>query len=460
MRVNGIRLAILFLAALPLAAQTAVSALPARRTPEFLASATVYQIWMRTFTREGTLQAAARRMPHIARLGAKLVYLSPVNLQSQVGGFSNPYRIKDYYAIDPEYGSEADLKALVASAHRHGLKLMMDVVFYHTAPDSVMMQHPDYYMHDAAGAVLLGNWKLPRPDFDNPALRRYLIDSLAHWVKTAGVDGFRCDVSAGIPLDFWEQARGELDKLNPELILLAESDLPAEQVKAFDISYNFGHYDALAAAMRDGAPASRVRENWEKKHAAFPAGARFLHLSDNHDRDRAVVVFGDKGSLAAAVLNFTLDGIPFLYNGQEVADATPTDHQAHVPIRWEIDDASGRPNSVRGAQLRRIEFYQKLFALRGREPAIHRGDLAWVENNRPDSVLSFVRRRGADQILVVVNLSNRIATGSAEFSAPPSMLERLMAASNASVSPGANGVEFQLPAYGYVVAKGRPAGSR
>jgi glycosidase len=304
----------------------------ARRGPAFLDKATIYQIWLRSFTPEGTIKAAAARLPHIADLGASIVYLSPINVQSNVGGFSNPYRINDYYNIDPEYGTEGDLRAFLAEAHKLGLKVLMDIVFYHTGPDSVMVQTPEFYVHKD-GKIVLGQWQLPRLDFANPKLRQYLIGAMMHWARDVRVDGFRCDVSSGVPVDFWEQVRAELDRVNPELVMLAESESPVEMLNAFDISYAFSYQTVLRQVFGVGELATRIRVQWETNRNRFPKGTRMLRASDSHDQTRAIVEFGQRGAMAASVVNFSMDGIPFLYNGQEIGDTVATDHQSHYPLR-------------------------------------------------------------------------------------------------------------------------------
>jgi len=416
---------------------------------------------MRSYTPEGTLEAVTARLPYIADFGATIVYLSPINRQTLAtfGGYTSPYRIADYDAIDPEYGTEADLRALVEEAHRLKLKVLMDIVFYHTGPDSVLMKRPDFYMHEKDGSLLLGRWKLPRLNLQNAELRRYLIGNLLHWAKDVGVDGFRCDVAGGLSVDFWEQSRAELDKVNRELIMLAESDEPAQQLKAFDINYNFSYYDALLAVVRDGEPALRIRAQWQKAHASFPRGARLLHLSDNHDRERADVVFGEKGAAATAVLNFTLDGIPFVYNGQEIADTTPTHHPAHVPIRWDIDVPKGRyPSASSRRQAARLQLYERLFQMRREEAALTAGEVRWLDNSEPNSAVSFVRRKGREEVLVVINLSNRKLSGMVDLpTAEYHELRDLIGQRSLSL-PASGKVPFALGAFEYLVAKKLPLG--
>src|SRR5215831_2663078 len=250
-----------------------------RTAPEWLKQATVYQVWLRSFSAEGTLKAVTGRLPYLANLGVTFVYLSPFMKGP------HPFEMSDYYAINPEHGTEEDLRELVTEAHRLKLKVMMDVVFFHSAPDNVLMKDPDNYMRTAEGKILLGYFALPRLNFENPKLRSYLIGNLIHWVKDFGIDGFRCDVSGGVPLTFWEEARDALDEVKPDLVLLAECDMPEEQIKAFDVSYDYPfYYFPLVAVLTKGEPANSLREHWERSRAAFPHGARFLHFSDNHDQ--------------------------------------------------------------------------------------------------------------------------------------------------------------------------------
>lgn len=144
-----------------LAQDRPLASVEARRGPDFLSRAVIYQVWMRSFTPERRLAAVARKLPYIADLGASIVYLSPIQEMSQLNGFTNPYRIKDYDRVDPEYGGEDDLRALVIEAHRLKLKVIMDIVYFHTAPDNVLItKHPEWYKYTPDGKIQLGPWRL------------------------------------------------------------------------------------------------------------------------------------------------------------------------------------------------------------------------------------------------------------------------------------------------------------
>ncbi len=434
----------------------AVASQNARAAPDFLNRAIIYQVWMRSFTPEGTLRATAAHLPYIADLGATIVYLSPLNVHGypSVFGPSTPYEIKDYDRIDPEYGRESNLKALVEEAHKLGLKVIMDIVFAHSANDNVLLCKPGFYQRTPDGSLKMSRWHTPMPDYTNPAVREYFRNNMLHWVRDVGVDGFRADVAGGVPLSFWNEAREAMDKVNPNVIMLAEADVPEQQLKAFDISYNFPYYSALTGVVVNGESAERIQQQWEKAKAAFPRGAHFLHLNDNHDRNRANVVFSEKGALATSVLDFTLDGIPLLYNGEEIGDCTPPQQQSHVAIRWEIWKPEEERTGLARVQEAKLRVYKRILKMRRNEAALTEGELVWVHNSNPDEVVSFLRRKGDEEILVLVNLSNRVTkvqvdAPAADFAQATDLLK------NQPLPPSLSAAKFSrsLGAFDYVVAK-------
>jgi len=429
------------------------ASLPARPAPNWLTRGVMYQVWLRSFTPEGTLRAATKRLPPVADLGANIIYLSPVCLQdadmrqefwskrqkaSGTNNPRNPYRIKDYNRIDPEYGTERDLREFIATAHKHGLRVLMDLVYYHCGPTSVLMKHPEFFKRDAAGKISTGEWNFPVLDFSNRQLREYLWANMAHWVKDFDVDGFRCDVSDKVPLDFWEEARARLEPLRPDLVMLAEGRRKEDQLKAFDVNYSFPWEFAAVMVFHRGEPASSLRKLWEKMHAEYPKGARFIRYTENHDivndQRRAEVICGERGAAVMAVVNFTLDGVPFLYNGQEIGDTSPQSIYARWPVRWE---AGCLPKSKA-----KYAFYQRLCQLRRTEPSLTNSEVVWLDTDQPDSVLAFRR----NEIVTVASLSNRKLKVKVEL---PSKCSLLMT-NGVKVAGGT----LDMDAFGYLVGKG------
>jgi cyclomaltodextrinase / maltogenic alpha-amylase / neopullulanase len=242
-------------------------------------------------------------------------------------------------------------------------------------------------------------------NYDNPKLREYMIAMLKHWIDPAGfdLDGFRCDVAAEVPTSFWEQARAELVKVKPEIIMLAEASKPELLTKAFDLDYSWPLHGALNDVLLRGAPASTLQQSWEESRKQFAPGALHLRFSDNHDEARAVARFGVRGALAASALMFALDGVPLLYNGMEAGDATESGDPAlfeKMPVFWHSKD---RP------PLR--EIYKELIRLRKEYTAFRNDRVIWLKNSDPANVVTIMRLDEKDEFVIVINFSNRPETG-------------------------------------------------
>ena len=401
----------IFLACQVAGAEADFSAVSARPAPPWLRSSVIYEIFPRNFSKEGNFNGITARLDELHDLGVNVLWLMPIHPLGEKlrkGSLGSPYAIKDYYAINPDYGTEADLKRLVAEAHRRGMKVILDLVANHTAWDSVMMPHAEFYKQNPAGKVIppVPEWTdVAGLNYENPKLRDYMIAMLKHWIDPAGVDvdGFRCDVAYMVPTSFWEQARTELAKLKPGVLMLAEGSKPELLVKAFDLDYAWPMLATLNNVLLRGAPASDLRRTWEEGRQQFPKGALHLRLSDNHDEARAVARFGLQGALAASVLMFTLDGVPLLYNGMEVGDATESGDPAlfeKVPVFWSPKE---RP------PLRTV--YKDLIQLRRQYPAFQNDRVIWLRNSAEADLVSLMRLDDRDEFVVLINLSNRPLVG-------------------------------------------------
>jgi cyclomaltodextrinase len=383
------------------------SQLPARTSPTWLRDGVIYEIFPRDFSPAGNLNGVTARLDDLKDLGVNVLWIMPIHPigeKGRKGQFGSPYSIKDYYAVDPNYGTLDDFKRLVAEAHKRNLKVIMDLVANHTAWDSAMMAHPEYYKQNAQGQIIppVPEWTdVAGLNYDNPALRQYMITMMQYWVKTCDIDGYRCDVASMVPTDFWEQARAQLETIKPDIMLLAEASKPDLLVKAFDIDYGWPLLGVMNDVLIDGAPASRLRDSWEAGQCQFPHDALHMRVSDDHDEARAISRFGVHGALAASAMMFTLDGVPLLYNGMEVGDATESGDPAlfdKLTIFWAPKD---RP------PLRKI--YRDLIRLRKENLAFRNGHVEWLHNSNEASVVAFKRADETNEFVVVINFSNRPA---------------------------------------------------
>jgi len=387
-------------------ALAAALALPSMAAPPaWLPSAVIYELFPRDFSATGDFAGATAGLDRLQQLGVNVVWLMPIHPIGQVkrkGTLGSPYAVRDYYAINPDYGAADDLKRLIAEAHRRGMKVIIDIVANHTAWDSVMMRTPAFYKHDTASHIIppVPDWEdVAGLDYSNPQLRAYMLDMLRHWIRDFDLDGFRCDVAGMVPVDFWENARAELDKIKP-IMMLAEAHEPKLLNKAFDLDYAWPLHTALSDVFTKGAPARNLRAAWEDERAQYPKGALHMRISDDHDEQRAIVRFGVSGALAASAFMFTLDGVPLIYNGMEAGDTTESTAPAlfeKLPVFWKIVER--RPEFP--------VFYARMTALRHAHAALQQGETVWLRNSDDARIVTFLRRGGGEEFLVAVNFSNQ-----------------------------------------------------
>lgn len=397
-----------------IAADADQSAAKTRKSPDWLRTSVVYEIFPRNFSQAGDFNSITARLDELKDLGVDVLWLMPIHPTGEKlkkGTLGSPYCVRDFYSINPAYGTTNDFKQLIAEAHKRGLKVVMDIVAGHTAWDSVLMEHPEYYHRDASGKI-----NSPYPDwtdvaelnYTNSDLRHYMIEMMKYWLRDFSVDGFRCDTAFTVPIDFWEAARVELEQINPQVIIITDSGAkPALLSKAFDMDYAGNFYSTMEQVMSSLVPAHLLEESWQHTRQQFPNDSLHLRYTDHHNETRAIVRYGVDGALAAQVLNLTLDGVPLIYNGMEVGDSTESADPAlfeKMPVFWR---PGGRP------PLR--EIYHDLIKLRKEHAAFTGSDVVWVENKAPAEVLSFVRRDAKDEYLVLINLSSRVAAAEVDL---------------------------------------------
>jgi len=393
-----------------------VSGLAARVAPDWVRDGVIYEINTRTFSPAGNFAGVTAKLDELKKTGVTILWLMPVHpsgVAKHKGTYGSPYSVRDYYAVDPAFGTLGDLKTLIREAHARGLRVIIDIVPNHTAWDSVMMAHPEFYKKDKQGNIIppIPDWAdVAALDYSNPKLREYMTAMMEHWLKDFDLDGFRCDAAGMVPTDYWEQMRPRMDAAKKDVLMLDEWSAPELMVKAFDLDYAWPFHNALTAVLQGAKPASEIRKVWEEEKAKFPRGALHMVFSDNHDEKRAIARFGEKGALAASALVFALEGVPMLYNGMEVGDTTESGGPAmfeNLRVFWPIVE-------------RRPEFpktYKELTRMRREHAALRRGELTWVGDSDETRVLSFVRQGAGEEILFAVNLSSRPFGGAVH--APP-----------------------------------------
>lgn len=401
----------------------------ARPTSEEFLKSVIYQVHLPIFTQGGTLESARRMLPHIASLGVDIVYLCPVveadddmdmrfwskrQKASKTGNPKNPYRIKNYFKIDPQYGEDKDLKSFVDTAHKLGLKVLLDLVYYHCGPTATFIkEHPDFVVRDENGNVKNGRWNFPELNFKSKGLREHLWKNMEYFIREFDVDGYRTDVEPSVPADFWAEGYKRIKKIKPDVIMVAEGERADAQVDAYDLNYSFKWQNTIAAVFDGKKPASALPSLWQEQHDHFVSGARVMRALDNHDTAsdsydaRYEKRWGHKGFDAVLVLNFTMDGVPMIYNGNEISD---TSNLCMFSNRFHGKYAIDWSNALTDYGKERLDFIKKLCSIRHNNPALYSGQTTWLKNDNPDNILTFTRNCQKQNIFVAINVSKKDAS--------------------------------------------------
>lgn len=377
--------------------------------------ATIYEVNLRQYTPEGTINAFAVHLPRLKAMGVDILWLMPVNPvgeKNRKGTLGSPYAVRDHVGVSPEYGTREDMKRLVDAAHDQGMKVIIDWVANHTAWDHPWItQHPDWYKRNAKGEIFPvtygeGDTKeewtdVTALDYSRPGLRQAMIEAMLFWVREVGIDGFRCDVASLVPTAFWDEARAALDRVKP-VFMLAESDDPELHARAFDMTYDWALGNLLRQVAQGKATAADLARHLREPKKAYPADAYRMTFTSNHDWNAwagsDTELYGPAFK-AMAVLAATLPGMPLVYGGQEAGLGKRLAFFEKDPIDW-----NDRPLA---------DFYTGLFQLKHQHPVLANGSeggaLEIVETGHP-SVFAFRRVKAGQRLTVVVNLSGRNQT--------------------------------------------------
>ncbi|MDE6207377.1 MAG: alpha-glucosidase C-terminal domain-containing protein [Muribaculaceae bacterium] len=284
----------------------------------------VYQANPRFFGENECLKALEAQLPRISNMGCNILWIMPIQTPGELKAIGSPYCIRDYYGINPRYGTMNDLRSLVDKAHAAGMVLILDWVANHTSWDNPWItEHPDWYQHDANGNIMSPmTWTdVAQLDYSKPAVRQAMKDAMLWWVKEAGIDGYRCDYVEGIDHDFWKDINSSLKAAYPDILMLAETGNPAYYADGFDMVYDWNSSSAIMKAFTGGRPSNVVTEASDAL-AEVPEGKSRLRYIFNHDvaaENDAASSIGSRDALPAAyVLASMFGGTPMIYSSMDV----------------------------------------------------------------------------------------------------------------------------------------------
>lgn len=392
-------------------------------TPEWANNSVLYEVNIRQYTPEGTFKAFEAHLPRLKELGVDILWIMPIHpisVKNRKGSLGSYYSVKDYKAVNPEFGTITDFKDLVNKAHELGFKVIVDWVANHTGWDNQWItDHPEWYTKDS-----LGNIIPPNPDwadiadlnFDSQPMRLAMIDAMDFWVEEANIDGFRCDVAWGVPLDFWEAATASLDSIKPVYMLAEDEDHPDFLKKAFESNYAWKLHHLLNEVAQGKKTAADIQKYYTDSVSKYAAGSFPMVFITNHDENSwAGSEYERMGDAvkALATFTFTTEGIPLLYSGQEAGLKKRLLFFEKDTINWK--------------NLEMQKFYEQLVDLKKDNPALWNGaagaPMKFVETSAPQQVLAFERVKDKNKVVAVFNLSPNPSQVSVRIKEPGEYLD-------------------------------------
>jgi len=375
--------------------------------PSWSEQSNIYEVNLRQYTASSSIKDFEKSLPRLKKMGVEILWFMPITpigiegrkmTSNDLGSY---YAARDYKAVNPEFGTMADWKALVRHAHSLGFKVITDWVPNHTSPDNPWVtNHPDFYKRDSTGNTEYdADYTDTRNlNYANMELRDSMIGVMKFWVKETGIDGFRCDHVDPIPVDFWKRCIDSLKKLK-NVFMLAESQNPEFHSAGFDATYGWAvmegwiHFYAgkLSLAQED----SIINDNIQK----FPKSAYRVFFTTNHDwnswEGTEFERYGDSYKVIAVFSQTMYQSLPLIYNGQEIPNKKRLKFFVKDTIEW-------------SSEFEMAPFYRALLKLRKSTPALA-ADASYKKlvTANDVAIFAYTREKQGHKIAVILNLSNQ-----------------------------------------------------
>ncbi|NWF88485.1 MAG: alpha-glucosidase C-terminal domain-containing protein [Ignavibacteriaceae bacterium] len=413
----------------------------------------IYEVNVRQYTSSGTFTEFGTHLNRLKELGVGIIWfmpIHPIGVKNRLGSLGSYYSVKDYYGINPEFGTLENFKALVDSIHAKGMYVLIDWVGNHTSWDnSLTVTHPEWYVKDGNGKFIPPpgtNWSdVIQLDYSKPELRQYMIDAMKFWINETHIDGFRCDAVSFMPLDFWTTAIAELKKVKPGILMIAEDDKTEYQFAGFDMSYAWGMYGfgngVLVKIVNGTNNANFLNTLSNQENTNFPPPHYRMYFTSNHDENSwygtDFELFGNAAEQFAVLIS-TFRSMPLIYGGQEAGLNHRLKFFDKDQIIWKTHPFS--------------DLYKKLFQLKRNNKALWNGAAGGVlqrvlTTNNP-AIFAFIRSKENCKVFAIFNVTNQAATFTLQDALYTGRYRDVF--SNDSVTFFEN-TQLTLPAWGYKV---------
>lgn len=364
---------------------------------KYLSQSTVYEVNLRQYSQKGDIRSFMEHLPGLKRMGVDILWLMPIHpigIENRKGTLGSYYSSRDYFDVNPEFGTISDFKILVEKVHELGMKIIIDWVANHAAWDNTWtLNHPEYFVRDAAGKFLSPyDWTdVIQINHENEAAHDALRSAMCYWVREFDIDGFRADLAHLTPLRFWIKARQQTEQIKPDLIWLAETE-DSDFYQAFDIVYAWRWMHRTEAFFKQGLAVQELIEILQHEIRIYPAKALQLFFTSNHDENSwNGTEFEKYGIYAKALAVFSFfypSAVPLIYSGQEI----PNYKRLQFFDKDELDWSSG---------LGLEKFYSTL--IHCRKIYASGNEISFIRAH--EKLLAFKKGFGPGSVIVFLNLN-------------------------------------------------------
>ena len=370
--------------------------------PEWSKNASIYEVNIRQYTPEGTFNAFKEDLPRLKKMGVDILWLMPIHPigeENRKGSLGSYYAVQDYKAVNPEFGTEQDFKALVTEAHDLGMKVIIDWVANHTAWDNVWTTNKEWYTLTEDGEFIppVEDWSdVIDLNYNNADMRAAMIDALTYWVREFDIDGYRCDVAGMVPVDFWIEAHAQMDEIK-DVFMLAEDGEPELVKEAFDMNYAWEYAHVIREIAKQEMTFADLDSLLDRDAARFPEYAYRMFFTTNHDENSwngtDTEMYGDNFE-NFAVLSATINGMPLIYNGQE----SVLDKQLSF---FEKDEVEWKEFAYE-------DFYTMLLRLKEENKALWNGEFGGKleRHSSPEGTYTYSRIKDENEVIVAINTTD------------------------------------------------------
>ncbi len=376
-----------------------------------------------TFLRGGNLKGILKKLDYLQDLGITAIYLNPIFLSSSF----HKYDTIDYLRVDPQFGDFETLHLLIEEAHKRNIKVLLDAVFNHTSLDFFAFkdllinqersQYKDWYYPLSFPLQIPQNYtqkpnylsfayvgSMPKLNTENEEVRNYVFKVVDFYMKEFKIDGWRLDVADEIPHEFWRLFRKHVKKINSEALIMGEVWYDASEWLTgdqFDTVMNYLLRSSLLEWLgKKTITATAFLNNLASLRGKLHPFAynAMTNLIDSHDTERFLHTVNEDLNLfkIALTVQFTLNGMPMIYYGDEIGMSGENDPDCRRGMIWDL----AKQNQTIKA------FYKTLIALRKNHPALYNGEITMTFSSDSDNVCAYIKRNEFEELLILLNASD------------------------------------------------------